>query len=603
MKTKIAFCFVFTLLSTFIIAQNSVSQYLEINQVRALYSNNNVMFWDQMGVAQYEVPKGTGKHALFSHSLWIRGIDNNGQPHLAAHFLLSYGQDFYPGPLYTQGVQAGTCDSLLSNQYNQIWSINSYEIQELRYRFENNLMSGYSIPSDILSWPVHGPADCDDYLAPYFDYDDDGFYNPYNGDYPLIKGDQMLYWIFNDNTQPHGETGGQPLGVEVRCMAYAFSCDSLILATNGITDYTTFLSYQIINRSTYTYQDAYIGLFTDGDLGDFEDDFIGFNLARNTYYFYNGDENDGNGNGRTYGENPPAVGIVLLNGPYKDADGTDNPTSYDSITGILNCDINSFNGNINGTNFGDGTIDNERLGFTNFMYINNPSYCTDESATCDPSTSEQFSNYLRGYWRDSLPLTYGEDGHSDTGITARFAYPDNSDTCFYGTDGVPVNNWSEVTAGNISCDRRGLGTIGPVTIETGEVINIDLAFVWSRDSIGGNVLAKLFNDIDIVRSLYNNGNLPECHYNIDVSVADNINTDRNIKIYPTIAPSWLYIEINNAISDNYHFTILDTRGLEIKKGVLTGKHSRIPMNDLASGVYFIRIRCPHDIATYRFIIN
>jgi hypothetical protein len=54
--------------------------------------------------------------------------------------------------------------------------------------------AGYTIPKFILEWPAHGNlANKEDYyLAPFYDYNGDGNYNPYDGDYPgyeLVVGE------------------------------------------------------------------------------------------------------------------------------------------------------------------------------------------------------------------------------------------------------------------------------------------------------------------------------------------------------------------------------------------------------------------------------
>jgi hypothetical protein len=47
--------------------------------------------------------------------------------------------------------------------------------------------STYAIPNSIAIWPGVFPLGSTTKLAPFFDNDNDGIYNPINGDYPLIK--------------------------------------------------------------------------------------------------------------------------------------------------------------------------------------------------------------------------------------------------------------------------------------------------------------------------------------------------------------------------------------------------------------------------------
>jgi hypothetical protein len=75
-------------------------------------------------------------------------------------------------------------------------------------------------------------------LHPYVEIDGNGYYDPTGGDYPAVPGDQALWFVFNDVGNIHSETGSLPLGIEVRCMAYAFKGEANCLSS------TTFLSLQ-----------------------------------------------------------------------------------------------------------------------------------------------------------------------------------------------------------------------------------------------------------------------------------------------------------------------------------------------------------------------
>ena len=66
----------------------------------------------------------------------------------------------------------------------------------------------------------------------------------------VLKGDQTIWWVFNDKGNTHTETDGNEIGLEIRAQAFAFS-------TNDEINNMTFYSYEIINRSTYTLQETY----------------------------------------------------------------------------------------------------------------------------------------------------------------------------------------------------------------------------------------------------------------------------------------------------------------------------------------------------------
>ncbi len=76
---------------------------LDANKVRARLYNSADMFWDQTSSPQYEVPKNSGLHSAFASSMWIGGVDQSGNLHLAAQTYRQSGLDFFPGPYRSTG--------------------------------------------------------------------------------------------------------------------------------------------------------------------------------------------------------------------------------------------------------------------------------------------------------------------------------------------------------------------------------------------------------------------------------------------------------------------------------------------------------------------
>ena len=181
------------------------SAYLEVNNVKARFNAGNIHFWDLHGTAEFEVPKGSHKTSIFSQSIWIGGKDANGQLKLAADRYSGNGFDFYPGPI------SNSYDTLYDIKWNKVWLVDRSTIDTHNDWVANpSAYPNYQIPSELLDWPAHGdPTLGQSYnLAPFYDYDQDGAYDPSQGDYPLIKGDQALYIIMNDARHPHSETQG-----------------------------------------------------------------------------------------------------------------------------------------------------------------------------------------------------------------------------------------------------------------------------------------------------------------------------------------------------------------------------------------------------------
>ncbi len=486
---------------------------LELNNVRALINTGGDMWWDMFGdqTAKYEVPKGSGKTSLFAGSIWIGGIDVNGQLKLAAQRFRSEGKsDYWTGPLIPEGDEIATVDKQICRRYDKHFSISRDDVSKFKawYEADNETKArdypGYSIPQSIIDWPGNGPAGYDPLLAPFKDRNGDMEYNPEDGDYPyydldndidpncerpknkprIIFGDETLWWVYNDKGNIHTETGADAIGMEIKAQAFAF-------ATSDELNDMTFYNYNVINRSTYTLTNTYFGVWTDADLGFATDDYVGCDVDRGLGYIYNGAEIDGNGEVEAYGKNPPSCGIDFFEGPYQDNNGEDDSTVWKKNGRDKNCNAEFYsNGSINGLNFGDGTIDNERWGMRRFVYFNN-----DNSNTGDPKTAQQHYNYLLGKWKNGVDLSYGgagdpsndEDDAVLDDIKTDFMFPGETDECDWGTkkslaEGMEI--WTEETAKNDNGDRRFVQSAGPFTLEPGAVNDITIGAVWARATSG-----------------------------------------------------------------------------------------------------------------------
>ncbi len=505
---------------------------IEFNNVRALIQTGGDMWWDLIGEARYEVPKGSGKTALFAGAIWIGGTDVNDQLRISAVKFRSGGVDFWTGPLIVDGPDIATVTEDVCSQYDKHFPMERKDVAEFRTYINavingdreilENQFEGYQIPDAILNWPAHGDASrgYDYYLAPFYDADGSGHYNPESGgDYPFFDfaeggknvecgtsraerkprlfGDYTMWWVYNDKGNIHTETNGDAIGMEIRAQYFAFS-------TADELNNMTFGNYALINRSTYTLYNTYFGVWTDADLGYAFDDFVGCDVKRGLGYLYNGKELDGTGNGKEYGEDPPAIGVDFFEGPYMDpyvdanGDTIDRPSPYmkdanGEETSVLDLSISMdtsyngmYNGGINGLNFGDNIGGNERWGMRRFIYFNN-----DASSQGDPVLAQQYYNYLDGLWKDGRPLSFGGTGYiSEGGTPTDFMFPGETDPVNWGTKGIDPNytkdgGWTEENEGNEPYDRRFVQSAGPFTLHPGAVNDITVGMVWARASGGG----------------------------------------------------------------------------------------------------------------------
>jgi len=561
--------------------------YLNINNVNARFNAwGNHFFCD---TAQYEVPKGSGKTSIFSNSFWIGGKDEQGRLHFAGE---RYRQgpttlpantqpDFYAGPVMDSVNYSVYQDTI----WNYIWNLRKTEIDYHRQHYNN---PGYVPVHDILTWPGNGQTSLGQAhrLAPFSDRNGNGIYEPMDGDYPEIRGDQALFFIFNDDRGPHLESMGSKLRVEIHGMAYAFD-----LPEDSALKNTVFLNYKLYNRSQNTYDSTLLGIFTDIDLGYANDDFTGCDVERNMYFGYNGTPVDGTGQPYAYGENPPTQSVTIMAGPYMDADQLDNPR-YD-IHGNPLCDFS-----VNGLNFGDSIIDNERYGLQRFIYCNNSNSGVPQYMT-DPAYAADYYQLMTGKWKDGQPVFYGGNGHPATsgyGPACRFMFPGESDTLNWGTGCIPPfgpKNWTEETATNNPGDRRGVGITGPFTFEPGDVQDLDLAFTWARDYGAHSPLsslAKLREMTDIVNRSFATNRLPNGNQFYGISDHQGI-SESCIKIYPNPAANTVNIRFSEAISHrSATLELLTLQGETLLSAYFSGNNTAADLTGIPSGFYLLRIK-------------
>lgn len=532
---------------------------LDINQVNAHYANRGQLLLDFATSSRYEVPKGSGKTSMFASGLWLTAKDENETIHCSTAKFADKGRDFYPGPLKASGPIQGTTDSTIASQFDYIWKITREDI--ISHQLYSQA-SDYDMPSDIETWPAHGNT-VEGYaenLAPFIDVNENGIYEPDAGDYPDIKGDMSLYWIFNDNFGPQNEPESTPLKVEVHMQAYAYNCDTLSGLDTTI-NYTSFIEYRIFNRSETTYHDFSSGLWSDADVGYAYDDYIGTHVGLNSMYFYNGNDIDGTGNNDEYGENPPAQFITFLDAPFAE-----------------------FGDNIDNDN--DGTIDEEgeKALMSHMKYFNN-----GPGVIGDPTVASDYFNYLHGLWKDGRPLTFGGDGYLPTGGTeAKYMFPGDSDPMMNGTNGIDPNynlegGWTEANEGNPPADRRGLAVSGPFNFEPNQELKFELAFVWSRGNDGAmSSVNKGYVDVERITEMYNNGELHGCGLE-DVSVNE-IDALETLEVFPNPVTDIFVVKGANMDSK---YEILNLKGQLLKAGTL--KQEGINIKHLPEGTCILKV--------------
>jgi len=400
---------------------------LDVNNVKARLLNSGDLWWDG-SYGKYIVPEAPVEEsevsAIFAGAFWMGGIDPFGNLKVAAQRYRQGGNsDFYPGPL-RNGLSPNSDDCTNWDRFFSIRrSIVNSHIED--FELDGIIDEKYS---SIYGWPgrnnihfssIYGYELPEDHsLAPFYDEDQDGDYNPDKGDYPLMKGQQSIWWVFNDYGS-HNVTNSQMLAAEVTVMAYA-QADENIHINNA-----SYYDVKVSNRGTDQILNSYFGLWTDFDLGCPSDDYIGYDVENQMMYAYNQDATDGTsgssceGGVNTYSTSVPIIGIKQF----------DNP-QYP---------VSSF------------------IAYNDFIGQG-------------PVNAIEYYNLLSGKWTDGAPLTYGGNGYD----------PSSIDSVSYLYSGNPSvdGNWSLCEENPGAINMKCLMSTSLGTIEPGQSIRSTYAVVF-----------------------------------------------------------------------------------------------------------------------------
>lgn len=465
----------------------------------------------------FVVPKdSTHTSTIFQGNIWLAGIDESDTLHIASETFNN--QEFSYGPI------ANNYDNPTYNErYNKVWKISKAEIQN---HINNYYNSGYTISQNILTWPANGDTINGESkrIAPYCDVNSNGYYDPQNGDYPAIRGDQALFFVFNDSRMDHLTSGGNKLGFEIRAMAYAYENPQNEELYNNI-----FISYEIVNKSSNTYTDAYVGMFTDLDIGYGANDYIGFDSTLSLVYGYNGLQLDGPSY-TSYSGVPPVQGIMLL------SQVASKFISYENSTDLI-------------------------IG--------------------EPKNPDQFYNYLRGKLKTGAAITYGEDGTNQSNPPTNYMYTGNPETNI---------GWNEKTLNNTPGDRRGLVSYGPFTIIPNETICFDFAYPFAKDNNSTTAegsIALLRQRSSLIKSFHNSQNIT-CGFS-DVSLKDIASSHSSrIILYPNPSDGSFSLSISELIP-NATIEIYSILGKKLYERKITANNQYFDIK-LNSGVYIYTIK-------------
>ncbi len=584
MKLYFTSAFIFCLVVTSACGQ-TLPNYstLNTNNVKVVVSANGVIGYHPSLEKGSWMPANDSAGTIFAASPWISGTNDQGELLITTQYVFSENQSWFYGPL----TQNTTADSAISESFNYVWNIKQNEINTHVAYFQSLqngttailFPNGYTIPADFLTWPAHGDVanGYEFYLAPFFDYNSDNLYNPQDGDYPTICGDECLYLIVNDI----GNSPIPKMGNQVEMWIYAFDTPNIPAVNN-----TFFTKFKFTNKSNQTYYNTRISQMNDLDIGNAFNDYSGTDAAYGAVYAYTGAATDYSLSGApSYGDVPTMESMLLLRGPLLDADLIDNA----NYTNVIAEALNSYGER--GFGFGDGIVDNERSGLAGSVnYLN----------SSNPVLGEPNGSYPTGHY--NLMLGKHIDGsevfHPTTGNPVTYWAPGTSDIYnelvpdseqfIHSDNGLPPN------------DVRQVGTTLPFTYEPGESNFLDLAYVFAQAELGSGTSVETVNVtfMNTVKQFFNE-DLADCLVLELPAAVEILLSETSLSIYPNPASNQLNITVSEALlGENY--SLYNSVGQLILTNKIQSTQTTIDVSNLPEGAYTLVMKGGRKLVVVTF---
>jgi len=399
------------------------------------------------GEGGLEWPKGENSRAVFQSGLWIAAGKVNGVDDL--HVAVGeYSTQFVPGEIdgndgHIYRMHKVEIDAFLNNDW-PTFSTMTLMLPETIIDGANvyTQLTDTDLPTaDFMNWPINMGA-------PWIDGNDDGVYNPQDGDYPAIKGDMYHWYVMNgaDSLAHAFYWEGEPMDIEVAVAVYGFNAQ-------GPLSNTLFWEWTITNAGTDTLDSTFVGFWADMDIGYHGDDLIGVDTTQNMIYSYNDEYDYDDG----YGDTPPAVGQIILQTPIIPSVGD---------TAVVD---------------GEEILDYDNIPIYALVY-----YQGTNPDLNDPESPEHIFYYLNG-----LKVPSGDAYLDPVGNESRFVFTGNP----YTGEG-----WIDSWAG----DNRQINSMGPFQMLPGESQQIVAALLISRGMSNLHSVAALLAEAPIVIDAWKN---------------------------------------------------------------------------------------------------
>jgi len=527
------------------------SQIQDSNNLRVRLNANGALFTDFEG-GRFS-PKSSDDinlNLLESLGFWIMGVDNEGVLRGAIQKQNEGGtSDWFPGHFTyeTDSTFAYT------SELNQVYTVYSSDVNEHLADFKDNgIIDTQNV--NVFSWPgvenwlfelfygfdlPYSPQG----LSGYWDEDNDGRYDPSDGDFPVfeIQGCEttpvaptvMSTFYINDESSAHTASGAAKLNQQIIVTVAQFRFEEESALNN-----TVFVRYKVINHFSIPYPEsitAKMAINADFAIGDKSDDYFGTNEARQMAFAYNSDNED-----ELFGENPPVIAMDMLRG------FSAPPATSDTLL----------------------AVPLERVFSLDYADSNQ-----------SPTTSTGFYNLMNGFFPNGVSVADENYQYGDSPFS----------------EGIN----SELSLGNAPGARSALMVSEDFIYQRGAVNEVILALTYTEGGSVAENLDQMIADNDEVQAFFDNCFTTELTPITNAKEVLLANTELNI--YPNPAKDFANIVTPDA--SHQQIELYDITGRLLQRVATDGTHTQINVEPFTKGSYIIKVKTEDGIAARHLVVQ
>jgi len=318
-----------------------LSDSIDLNNTTLINLNNFSMWVRSDGVigrspgykSSTVYPKGTAEVVIADGFAWAGFFYDSYSPALRAGGSL-YTSSLRPGKILPNGIA-----EKINYPARTVWNIRKdWEKADLsmdakilfnisnRSPYEEEIYKIRAVYQDSWeNWPWQKGA-------PFYDINRNGIMD--EGEKPgLYDADQVVWFVCNDVEDTEYRLFGSPgSGIELQVTLWAYNREGETLAES--LNQTIFRRYRFIYKGTINTPDSasidsmFISMWSDCDIGDYTDDYVGCDTLLDLMFGYNSTAKDKEF--EKYGLMPPAIGYTLLQGPAVFTGNKNDKILYDS---------------------------------------------------------------------------------------------------------------------------------------------------------------------------------------------------------------------------------------------------------------------------------